>query len=156
MLRWPGTIEPGIREPAVSSIDIAPTILHAAGMEVPPEMSGIDLLPLANGALTPDRIVYGEVFAHDMANLSDPHQSLLYSWCFDGRWKLIQTFDGKTGRYGALHPQTNQPLELFDLQADPSESYECGGAHPDQQQRLKRSLDHWRSEMSLIDPQPTH
>jgi uncharacterized sulfatase len=151
LLRWPGTIEPGIREPAVSSVDIAPTILHAAGIDVPAVMPGIDLLPLANGGMTPERVIFGEVFAHDIADLSFPGESLLYSWCLDGRWKLIRTHAGKTGRYGVLHPQTRSELELYDMQSDPQERRDLAQTHPAERRRLQAELERWRDRLRLVN-----
>ena len=44
MLRWPGKLKPARHETLVSSIDLAPTILAAAGLEAAPGMQGLNLL----------------------------------------------------------------------------------------------------------------
>jgi len=44
-------IAPGVRDAAVSLADIAPSILHAAGITPPPEMHGRDLVHLAVNTL---------------------------------------------------------------------------------------------------------
>ena len=55
MIRWPGKIEPRRDDSTlVSSLDIAPTILAACGLSPTPEMTGINLLPVAAGK-SPER-----------------------------------------------------------------------------------------------------
>ena len=44
VVRWPGRVSPGRVETPVSAIDIAPTILAAAGVEAPAGTRGVDLL----------------------------------------------------------------------------------------------------------------
>ncbi len=45
ILRWPGHLEPGeVRDGQVSLIDLAPTSLAAAGLEIPGFMQGVDIL----------------------------------------------------------------------------------------------------------------
>ena len=44
MVRWPGKVQPGERPELANSIDLAPTILKACGLEPTSEMQGIDLL----------------------------------------------------------------------------------------------------------------
>jgi len=47
-VRWPGRIAPGQRSDALlTHMDIVPTVLEAAGAEIPPETDGRSLLPLA-------------------------------------------------------------------------------------------------------------
>lgn len=38
---------------SVVSIDLAPTVLHMAGLPIPDDMDGVSLLPLVTNALTP-------------------------------------------------------------------------------------------------------
>jgi len=46
-IRWPGRIKPGQkRSELVSHTDLAPTFLEAAGVSIPPEVTGQSLLPL--------------------------------------------------------------------------------------------------------------
>ncbi len=49
LLRWPGRVKPGIvRHELVSTVDILPTFLQAAGAEMPPELPGLPLQRLLN------------------------------------------------------------------------------------------------------------
>ncbi len=50
LVRWPGLIEPGaVNTTMVQNLDFAPTLLTAAGIEVPEDMQGVSLLPLFRG-----------------------------------------------------------------------------------------------------------
>jgi len=45
MFRWPGDVKPADRPELCSSIDIVPTILAAAGVDIPKRLPGLNLLP---------------------------------------------------------------------------------------------------------------
>ena len=50
VMRWPSTIEAGsVSEALVQNIDVAPTLLAAAGLTPPEDMHGVSLLPLLHG-----------------------------------------------------------------------------------------------------------
>jgi arylsulfatase A-like enzyme len=50
IIRWPGVAQPGSRNAAlVSGVDLAPTLLQAAGLKPDPKMSGLGLAPLLKG-----------------------------------------------------------------------------------------------------------
>lgn len=49
--RWPGRIKPEqVIEAPISLLDVAPTVLAAAGLQLPQDLNGQDLLPFLNGA----------------------------------------------------------------------------------------------------------
>ncbi len=53
IVRWPGVTEAGSRVPqVVSTMDIAPTVLEAAGVNVPNEMEARSLVPFLRGGQT--------------------------------------------------------------------------------------------------------
>lgn len=145
MFRWPGVIRPGDRgEQLCSSVDIVPTILASAGAAVPDDLPGYNLLPiLKSGDPTPRRVVFGESFAHDIANIDKPEESLLYRWVIEGKWKLLLTYDGKLGRYARVHPRTQSGVQLFDLLADPHEDQNLAARHPKIVARLAEKLQEW-------------
>ena len=145
LFSWKGVIQPGKRgEQLCSSIDIVPTALAAAGAEIPANLPGLNLLPiLKSGAPTPRQEVFGETFAHDVADIDNPQASLIYRWVIDGRWKLLLTYDGKLGRYASSHPRTEKRPQLFDLLADPHEDRNLAKDHPDLVARLAAKLQAW-------------
>ncbi|MBW3596533.1 MAG: sulfatase [Planctomycetes bacterium] len=130
MLRWPGKIKPMRDETTLaSSIDLAPTILHACGVAAPESLPGVDLL---SGAAQERETIFGEIFEHDVTDINDPHASLLYRWCIDSWWKLILPKDGENP-------------ELYNLKDDPFEKRNLASANPDIVRRLTEKLDAWWS-----------
>jgi arylsulfatase A-like enzyme len=144
LLSWPGVIEPRRYDDLVSGIDVVPTILGAAGVPVPETLPGRNLLPLVRDGKPLDRdIIFGETFAHDIADLNDPEASLIYRWAIRGRWKLLLTYDGQLGRYASSHPRTERRPQLFDLLADPHEEVNLAASHPAVVAELAAEIDRW-------------
>jgi choline-sulfatase len=105
MVRFPGGVPAGARvADTASTIDIAPTVLSAAGIAIPDVMEGVDRMPQLLGAPAPALSAAFSDFLDDRRVIRA------------GRWKLILR---------GLTPT------LFDLQADPHELHELDlGAHP--------------------------
>jgi uncharacterized sulfatase len=144
ILSWRGVIEPQVREDLASSIDLVPTILSAAGVSIPDHLPGLDLMPVVRDGKSLDRDeVFGEGFAHDIADLDVPEASLLYRWVVSGRWKLLLTYDGALGRYATSHPRTERRPQLFDLVADPHETTNLASEHPELVERLAEKIALW-------------
>lgn len=145
MFCWPGVIQPGDRgDQLCSSVDIVPTALAAAGAPITDSLPGYNLLPvLRSGEPTPRDVVYGESFAHDVADIEDPEETLLYRWVIEGKWKLLLTYDGKLGRYASSHPRTEKRPQLFDLISDPHENRNLAAEHPEVVARLAKKLQQW-------------
>jgi arylsulfatase A-like enzyme len=144
LLSWQGVIAPQDRPELVSSIDLFPTILSAAGAAIPENLPGLDLLPAVRDGQRLERdTIFGEGFAHDVADLDRPEESLLYRWAIEGRWKLLLTYDGVLGRYASSHPRTERRPQLFDLIADPHETTNLASRHPDVVARLAEEIDRW-------------
>ena len=144
MLRWPGKIKAHQDdETLVTSLDLAPTILAASGLEPTKQMSGINLLDVCNGKPTDRKAIFGESFAHDITDINDPEQSLLYRWCIEGRWKLLLTYDGKIGRYAPVHASRPNLPQLFDLIDDPLETKNLSERHPAVVSQLSHKINDW-------------
>ncbi len=146
MFSWPGVIRPGSRgEQLCSAVDIVPTLLAAAGAKLPERLPGINLLPiLKSGAATPRERVFGETFAHDVADIDRPEESLVYRWVIEGKWKLLLTYDGAvSARYASSNPRDELRPQLFDLIADPHEDRNLAAGHPEVVARLAGRLQEW-------------
>jgi len=132
VLRWPGKIEPGRVDLPVSTIDLAPTILWAAGLEPTDQMSGVNLLD--HSAVVARGEVFGDIYTHDVLDLRDPLASLKYRWCVRQPWTLIV-------------PHTpNIPdaeLRLFDVVSDPNEMQNLAADRPDLVVDLYRAIQNW-------------
>ncbi len=104
IVRWPGVVKPQRLPATVSTVDISPTVLAAAGVPVPEVMEGVDRIPQLLGALPPEPSVAFSDFLDDRRVIRA------------GRWKLILR---------GLIPT------FFDLKNDPGEKVELDlKAHP--------------------------
>ena len=131
MVRWPGHVAPRLnRETPVSSLDLAPTILHACGIEPPASLPGVNLLdPRALAALPR---IFGEAYTHNVADVEHPTRSLEYRWVIEGFWKLILP-----------EPRGKQPPtpELYNLLDDPCEERDLAGDQLERVAGLRASLE---------------
>jgi arylsulfatase B len=125
-MKWPARISAGkTYEHPVSSLDIFPTAIAAAGGELPADrpMDGVDLLPFVRGSAS-----------------EQPHDYLFWrqgpNWAVrQGNWKLIHA----AGRNW-----------LYNLTDDLGEVNNIAEQHPDIIKRLSASYENWNS--NNIDP----
>ena len=79
MFRWKGTIHPKDGNELCYSIDIVPTILSSAGVDFSESLPGLNLLPqLKSGEKINRNVLFGESFAHDIADFRNPQASLFF------------------------------------------------------------------------------
>jgi uncharacterized sulfatase len=132
LLRWPGRTKPGRYDDLVSTIDLAPTILTACGVQPPQEMPGLSLLDTAAGkGRLPRSAVFGEIYLHTAKDIHKPALNLTHRWVREGDWKLIR-FEEKGGA-----------VELYHLARDPFEEKDLAALHPDRVKHLTVVLDAW-------------
>jgi uncharacterized sulfatase len=144
MFQMPGKLEASDRPELVSSIDIFPTILAAAGARIPEGLPGINLLSsMQEGSKIERSHILGEGFSHDIADIKNPQASLLYRWAIEGRWKLLLTYDGEVNRYQTTHPRTEKRPQLFDLLNDPFEKNNLAAQNPNVVQKLGGYIQSW-------------
>ena len=142
MFRWPGSVKPADRSELCSSIDIVPTILAAAGADIPKRLPGLNLLPNLQQERPIQRdAIFGESFAHDIADIQNPQASLLYRWVIRDHSKLLLTYDGRPGRM-KYPPSGGQP-QLFDLKADPHENVNLAFKQPQLVHELSGLIGDW-------------
>jgi arylsulfatase A-like enzyme len=126
LIRWPKRLPGGRRVAAlVQNIDIAPTILEAAGIEKPEAMEGRSLLPLGRG----------ETEAGYPFVVSNQALWQVKRMISDGRWKLIRALDN--GYWPA------PARELYDLERDPGETHNLVDAEPARAAELELRLRRW-------------
>ena len=144
MYSWPGKIPTGERTELATSLDFVPTVLAAAGARTPEGLPGLNLLPNLKGKKPIERdTIYGEGFAHDIADIEKPEASLLYRWCIEGDWKLLLTYDGEVAAYSTTHPRTEKRPQLFNLKDDPAEKTNLAKDNPEIVARLVKKIDAW-------------
>ncbi len=105
VMRYPGKIKPGtIAKQMVMNVDIAPTLLEAAGVPVPKEMQGMSMLRGLTNSTTPGRdVMYYHYYENGEHSVS-PHFGVRTQ-----RYKLIRFYKRVEG------------WELYDLEKDPKE-----------------------------------
>jgi len=144
LFSWPDRWVPAERDETISSIDIVPTLLAAAGADTPADLPGLNLVPyLDDGRPIPRDAIFGEGFAHDIADVENPEASLLYRWCIEGPWKLLLTYDGEVNRYASTHPRSEKRPQLFNLRDDPHETTNVAGEHPEIVARMAEKIADW-------------
>lgn len=155
MFRWPGTIPAADRPELCSSIDLVPTILAAAKARGPHEFPGLNLLAqLKSGNAIKRDTLFGESFAHDIADIENPQASLLYRWVINGHDKLLLTYDGRPGKM--KYPPAGGAPQLFDLKNDPKEETNLATDNPNRVRELSALLDGWypasQRQMGKVSP----
>jgi arylsulfatase A-like enzyme len=128
VVSWPGRVPAGATDGRpVVQLDILPTALAAAGVDVKPEwkLDGVNLLPFLTGA-----------------NPGRPHDALF--WRFGGQtavrkgdWKLVR-YDRAADGAGGL-----SAAKLYDLRTDIGESTDLAATHPDRVADLQAAWDGW-------------
>jgi arylsulfatase A-like enzyme len=130
MFRWPGKISAKRDDTRLaSSIDLMPTILGACGLPIDGDLPGEDLLATSQKMRD---TAYGEIYAHDVADIDQPSRSLEFRWCVTDEWKLIL-------------PQEQESPELYRIRMDPTERENVAGEQPDVVKKLSAKLDAWWS-----------
>jgi len=143
LISWPGKLAPKRETGFAHSIDLYPTIGELAGIEVPEDLSGINLLD--SEAVRERDTVYGSLHSTHNMTVGDPDDTLQYLWCIENNWKLIMRFDGEDStEYRALHTWDTAPFRLFNLEQDPGEKNDLAAARPELVDRLRQKIEAWR------------
>jgi arylsulfatase A-like enzyme len=125
---WPGKLPAGkVDDRPVIQLDVLPTALAAAGVEVKPEwkLDGVNLLPHMSGP-----------------TLKDPHDALFWKLgqqtaVRKGDWKLVKydaTADGGKGTTAA---------KLYNLADDIGEKTDLAAKEPEKVKELQAAWDEW-------------
>ena len=118
---WPGTIRPGqVSDFVWWFADFFPTASELAGLEPPPGLDGLSIVPLLRGH--PDQ--------------QPPHKYLI--------WEFYERQGARAVRFGdwkAVIRPWNGPVELYNLRTDPCETHNVASRHPDLVQAALRILE---------------
>ena len=136
IIRWPGVSAPGSRtEALVELIDLAPTILDAAGVDIPRNMQGRSLAGILSGQTTTHKPHVVCEFNEALAGM--PYQSH-GTMVFDGRYKTCMYHDaGKA--------------EIFDLATDPGEFDSLWGQEGFEKEQIRLMQQHIDAVMATSD-----
>jgi uncharacterized sulfatase len=134
IVRWPGKVAPSTSDQPVISLDLAPTILAAAGLRPAPAMPGVNLMDEA--AVQGRKAIFGEIFTHNAVDIHRPFSSLRYRWAVAGDWKLVLPEPRNTPKGTA---------ELYNLSSDPFERRNLAGTDAPRMAQLRGLIDEWWS-----------
>ena len=144
LVRWPGHTRAATHVEPVSSVDLVPTFLEAAGLgELPLDLPGISLLASAEGRGGVQReAVFGEDYRYPATGVGDPAADLLHRWVRRGPWKLIEPTAPDSPPM--LFRVAEDPLEQNDLAADTEWAPERA--------ELEALLDAWWQPVAVRSP----
>ena len=141
VLRWKGSLPEGVvYEKPVIQLDVLPTVLAAAGVNVEPEwkLDGVNLLPYANGEIA-----------------RPPHDALYWrlgeqTAIRRGDWKLVR-YDRTADEVGTKttaksDARVTQP-RLYNLARDVSENTDLAAAHPEKVEELRALWNSWAAQL---------
>lgn len=151
---WPGRVEAGeIRGEVAAAIDIAPTILELAGLEVPEDFAGVSLAPAVTGeagqtlaAADSGRVVYSELEDRIVSARS-------------ARWRYVHNPDefafpmegGETGLSFFI-----EAAELYDHASDPAEMRNRRKELPDLVDDFDERVELWMDELGWDEASRYH
>lgn len=144
--RWPGKFSAGHSNASISAhIDILPTLLAAAEIEIPDmsEIDGRSLLPVLQGQkeLLPDRNLFLQSHRGDQP--VEFHHIAVRSQ----QWKLVRP----TG-FGREVPNRNVPFELYRIQNDAGEKINVANMYPKQLASMQKAYQDWLASVSSTRP----
>jgi uncharacterized sulfatase len=131
LLRWPGHTRAGRYNDLTLTIDLAPTILTASGVQIPRQMQGLNLLDVAAGKGRLNRnAIFGEIYVHTATALGRPDLDVTHRWVREGDWKLIVPLRGKGP-------------ELYNLAKDQHERSNLAMREGERVRQLQERLRRW-------------
>ncbi|MCC6291630.1 MAG: sulfatase [Bryobacterales bacterium] len=136
MIRWKGRAAPAVSDAPVCSTDLFPTALAAAGLGIPANLDGVNLLPLLTGGRKPRREALYWHYPHYSNQGGAPGGAIR-----SGNWKLIEFYE-------------DHRLELYNLDSDPGEQTNLSRREAKRAAALRTRLDRWRRATRAIMPTP--
>ena len=142
IVQWKGHLPAGkVDDRPVIQLDIHPTALAAAGVEIKPEwkLDGVNLLPFLNGA-----------------KAGEPHEALY--WRFGqqiairkGDWKLVKAPSPGQRGLGGANAETKastEGAELYNLTKDIGETNNLAGNEPEKFKELAAAWNTWNADLA--------
>jgi arylsulfatase A-like enzyme len=125
----------GVDQRLVSNIDLAPTVLDLLGLEVPESFHGRSLVPLVR-----DETAAGDAFTLTGAPLAAPGDQVALVDDVMRNVRDWQPLTLTTPRWTLLFSRWEDPVELYDISADPAQTTNVASTHPDVVQELHKAM----------------
>lgn len=169
VVRWPGVVKPGsVTDAMVEYVDMTPTFIDAAGLEVPEVLDGKSFVPVLKGEADKHKdYVFGIMTTRGIINGSDHYgirsvrsdkyklivnltpdvsfsNACVKSPTFKSWMEAAEQGDAVAAERVKRY-QTRPAEELYDVTVDPFEWNNLAGdpAHADAKAKLKAELDAW-------------
>lgn len=125
IVRWPGVAKPGLIAQGVARVeDLLPTLVKAAGADVPSDLDGADFAPLLRGETR-----------------TTPAYTWYYPHIWGGKGPGIEPFAAiREGDLKAILFFIGERVELYDLKKDPGETQDLAKQRAPDAARLKAKL----------------
>ncbi|MEM9282793.1 MAG: sulfatase [Verrucomicrobiota bacterium] len=139
MIRWPGHVEEGsVEDAVVHAIDLYPTILEVAGLDLPKDhvVDGESLVPILNGEGELKREAIFNWFPHIIPAVS----------VRSGDYKMIFRWEP--------HPDYPETRELYDLSSDLGETDNLAKAMPEKVADMEKLIEGFIAETDALEPIP--
>ena len=132
LIRYPKLIKPGsVNSDLCMNVDIAPTLLELAGVEIPSAMQGRSLLPMLKGDSAPDNW----------------RRSQFYNY-----WMGPEHYGIRTDRFTYLKIQ-DRPPELFDRKTDPNQVHNVA-SNPEYKEVVEQLEQELQEQVEAVDIAP--
>jgi arylsulfatase A len=126
LMRAPGRVPPGsVRQQAVGALDLLPTIAAWTGATLPSHLDGVSLV---------------DVVADDDA--ASPHRHLF--WSYHDDWAV------RHERWKTVGNLSTRAISLYDLAADPGETRDVAGQHPEIVSYCTAALQTWARSLGSV------
>jgi arylsulfatase A-like enzyme len=167
IVRWPGVVKPGaVCDAPVISTDFFPTLLEMTGAKKTDSkiLDGESIMPLLKGGTDLDReAIFWHFPAYLQGNVPGARDSKFRTRPVGvvrkGKWKLLQYFEEWVLDGGRDEIDTNNAVELYDLENDVSESTNLANVNTAKRNELLDLLINWQNSIKApipTDPNPDY
>ena len=131
IFHYPGQLPPRVVNEPVALVDLAPTLLQIAGVELEDGryMQGKTMMPRLFGQVEPENVVFSEA--------GNEVEGKWQRIAQNERFKLIYARSGKVQRFMA---GKGEAFALYDIENDPGETQAVGAEYPEELEALKKAL----------------
>jgi len=146
MFKYPKVISPKRDDKhVISNVDIVPTIHSILGIDQG-NLPGINVLD--EHQVQNRTTVFAEAYDHDIENIQNPTETLLYQIAIEYEWKIMIPNSKMIQQPGETKEQLkagyySNEIQLYNLKTDPFEKNNISEQHPEQVERLRKKIFEW-------------